>query len=97
MPARDQATAEGLASAVDALGEGLVLVAGPGALEPPDAQEPADAALEEFLALCPRPVLVVLLPGEASPLAPQRTLVRRDHALLAGEQVVLDGQVLVSA
>ncbi len=95
VPARDQASPEGLARAAASLGEGLVLVAGPEALETPDPDEAPDAALAEFLTLCRLPTLVLLLPDEASPAPPQVTLVRQGKRLFAGPQTVLDGQELV--
>ncbi len=46
VPARDGASAVGLAAAAEELGEGLVLVAGPRALEPPMAGEQAEAPVD---------------------------------------------------
>ncbi len=91
VPARDGATAVGLAASARQLGEGLVLVAGPRALEAPAPAEPHDAELDELIELSPLPVVLITLAGEATPVSVTATLQASGDSLTLGEQIVFDG------
>ncbi len=96
VPSADRATAVGLAAAANLQGEGLVLVAGPDAVEPPEPGEPEDAPLDELVELSHRPVVLVIVAGEATPVPPSVDLVGTGQDLQVGERVVLRGARLVT-
>jgi hypothetical protein len=95
VPAGDGVSAVGLAAAAKTLGEGVVLVEGPSAIEPPDEGEDEDAPVDELIELSPLPVLLLVLAGEATPVQPAIAFTRSSEGLLLGERRVLDGQRLV--
>jgi hypothetical protein len=97
VPARDGASPGALAQAAWGLGGGLLLVAGPAAVEAPEAGEGDDAPLDELIELSPISVVLVVLPGEASPLATAARLIHAADGLAMGEQLVLSGSRLVTA